>query len=71
MFFVFLCATPYMGLRTYSGSFAMFSNLRVEGCKPNHWLLRDVLKLRPMSIGFLSDAVEVVDTNVPELRAFQ
>eukprot|EP00435_Cladocopium_sp_Y103_P024356 s1242_g5.t19 len=45
---------PYLGTRTYP-AFAMFSNLRVEGSRPNHLLLGGGLDL----LGLQSDAVEV------------
>ena len=36
--FIFLVsASTYVGVRTYP-SFAMFSNLRVEGGASNHWV---------------------------------
>jgi len=58
--------TPYLGLRVYSGVFAMFSNLRVEGCNPNHFFI-PTLDL----FGEMNDAVRVEKTNVPSLLHFQ
>lgn len=63
-----LCASllPYIGVRVYSGAFAMFSNLRVEGCATNHFILKPV-----DPFGVMNDLVKVEDTNIPELRMFQ
>eukprot|EP00435_Cladocopium_sp_Y103_P024343 s1242_g5.t11 len=57
---------PYLGTRTYP-AFAMFSNLRVEGSRPNHLLLGGGLDL----LGLQSDAVEVLETNSSDLQSFQ
>eukprot|EP00397_Hematodinium_sp_SG-2012_P043576 GEMP01048464.1.p1 GENE.GEMP01048464.1~~GEMP01048464.1.p1 ORF type:complete len:297 (+),score=76.73 GEMP01048464.1:258-1148(+) len=63
---VLLVLTPYVGVRVYSGAFAMFSNLRVEGCAPNHFVLPS---LDPL--GTMSDLVKIEDTNVHALKTFQ
>jgi len=55
---------PFLGLRTYP-AFAMFSNLRVEGCASNHLLLPQ------LAAGYTEDFVEVHDTDIPALQAFQ
>ena len=53
--------TPYIGLRNYP-ALAMFSNLRTEGSRPNHWIPTWDL------FGYQTDVVEIVATNIPEVR---
>ena len=55
---------PFLGLRTHP-NFAMFSNLRVEGCAPNH------LFMPQWAAGLTEDFVHVTDTDIPGLRHFQ
>uniref|UniRef100_A0A7S1N7W4 Uncharacterized protein n=1 Tax=Eutreptiella gymnastica TaxID=73025 RepID=A0A7S1N7W4_9EUGL len=55
---------PFLGLRTHP-NFAMFSNLRVEGCVSNH------LFMPQWAAGLTEDFVHVKDTDIPGLRHFQ
>lgn len=57
---------PYVGVRVYSGAFAMFSNLRVEGCAPNHFALTPL-----DAFGVMNDLVKIEGTNIPALREYQ
>ena len=85
--FVFLVsASTYFGVRTYP-SFAMFSNLLLEGGASNHWVVRSPLSLvaahavdTPAAASATADrarhygpdvAIEVLDTDLPALRHLQ
>uniref|UniRef100_A0A0G4HGF1 Uncharacterized protein n=1 Tax=Chromera velia CCMP2878 TaxID=1169474 RepID=A0A0G4HGF1_9ALVE len=63
---------PYLGIRTYP-AFAMFSNLRVEGERPNHFIYRIVRPewLRVMPFLSPEESVRVEATDIPKLRDFQ
>jgi hypothetical protein len=55
--------TPYLGLRT-TGNFSMFSNLRTEGARSNHFLLGS----NPLKLwGYQEDVVAV--TRIDDMRA--
>lgn len=55
--------TPYLGLRT-TGNFSMFSNLRTEGARSNHFLLGS----NPLKIwGYQEDVVAI--TRIDDARA--
>ena len=55
-FFAFFAMNQYLGLRT-TGTLTMFSNLRTEGEKSNHLILRN----NPLKIfGYQEDVVEVL-----------
>jgi hypothetical protein len=54
--------SPYVGLKTET-SFAMYSNLRTEGNRPNHLFIPGFLSVFPGQ----DDLVEVLDCPVPEL----
>ena len=57
LFIAFFAMNPYLGLRT-AGTFTMFSNLRTEGDRSNHWLLGS----NPLKLwGYQEDLVEIVD----------
>ena len=62
---------PYAGIRTHP-AFAMFSNLRVEGPRPNHWIMR-----RPSTSdeyfvpAEYARSLEIVYTDLPALRDLQ
>jgi hypothetical protein len=55
--------SPYLGLKTET-SFAMYSNLRTEGNRPNHLFFPGWMSIFPEQ----QDLVEVLDCSVPELR---
>jgi len=56
--------SPYLGLKTQT-SWSMFSNLRTEGGKTNHILIR-----KPFYIAdFQNDLVEIVESSDPALQA--
>jgi hypothetical protein len=57
--------SPYLGLKTQT-SFSMFSNLRTEGGITNHILLPTSMQLNNLQ----KDLVEVVDTDLDELKPF-
>eukprot|EP00667_Euglena_gracilis_P007261 EG_transcript_7334 len=59
-----LGSLPFFGLRTYP-AFAMFSNLRVEGCASNHLLIPQ------FTAGLVEDFVEIQSTDIPALQNFQ
>jgi hypothetical protein len=48
--------SPYVGLRTYP-ALAMFSNLRVEGSNPNHWMPSNDL------FGYMRDWAEITEAH--------
>ena len=55
--------SPYIGLKTQT-SWSMFSNLRTEGGKTNHILIR-----KPFYIAdFQNDLVEIVESSDPALQ---
>lgn len=64
---------PYLGVRTHP-AFIMFSNLRLEH-RSNHWLGGE--RLAPWGAALTSggfharNAVEILDTDLPSLRALQ
>lgn len=61
---VFLNGTsPYLGLKT-ENSFAMFSNLRTEGGKTNHFIVPASTQL----FDFQKDVVEIISSSDPGLR---
>ena len=63
---VFLNGTsPYLGLKT-ENSFAMFSNLRTEGGKTNHFIVPASIQL----FDFQKDVVEIISSTDPGLREF-
>ena len=69
--FAVACST-YVGVRTYP-SFAMFSNLVVEGGMSNHWLVQrpsDWALLAPPEYG-PHRAIEILETDLPALRDLQ
>ena len=79
--FIFLAsASTYAGIRTYP-SFAMFSNLRVEGGVSNHWVFRskphhptEESPFDPIAAGrdkTYGRGVLVTSTNLPSLRLAQ
>ena len=77
--FIFLVsASTYVGVRTYP-SFAMFSNLRVEGGASNHWVFRNHHPMNldafdPIAAGrdeTYRHGVLVTETNLPSLRTAQ
>ena len=55
---------PYLGLQTKS-AFAMYSNLRTEGGRSNHLLIRGLLPLA----NYQSDLVTITASSDPELQA--
>jgi hypothetical protein len=55
--------SPYLGLKTET-SFAMYSNLRTEGNRPNHLFFPGWMSIFREQ----QDLVEVLDCSVPELR---
>jgi len=58
--------SPYIGLKTQT-TWSMFSNLRTEGGKTNHILIR-----KPFYIAdFQNDLVEIVESSDPALQAFK
>eukprot|EP00668_Euglena_longa_P002079 GGOE01002414.1.p1 GENE.GGOE01002414.1~~GGOE01002414.1.p1 ORF type:complete len:462 (+),score=120.45 GGOE01002414.1:170-1555(+) len=64
LFILAVGSLPFFGLRTYP-AFAMFSNLRVEGCASNHLLIPQ------FTAGLVEDFVEVQSTDIPALQNFQ
>jgi len=56
-------AAPYVGLRTH-GTWSMFSNLRVEGGRTNHWLV----PARVGRFGYCAEDVTVLATNADAVR---
>ena len=81
--FIFLVsASTYVGVRTYP-SFAMFSNLRVEGGASNHWVFRnhhhadtdtEDAPFDPIAAGrdeTYKHGVLVTNTDLPSLRTAQ
>lgn len=56
-------ACPYLGLKT-ENSFAMYSNLRTEGNRPNHLIVPGWFSIFPGQ----EDLVEVFDCSVPQIR---
>jgi hypothetical protein len=77
LFIFAVSASTYLGVRTYP-SFAMFSNLLLEGGASNHWVVTSPLRF-DVNAGSSSlaryygphVAVEVLDTNLPSLRNLQ
>lgn len=75
--FCLLAMQCYVGTRTYSGTYAMFSNLRVEGDQSNHFFFHSGMRLTRLLFGagsawdFLGDRVEILDSNVAEFRKHQ
>lgn len=77
-FIFFVSASTYLGVRTYP-SFAMFSNLRVEGGASNHWVFRNHHHraedaFDPIAAGrdtTYAHGVLVTNTNLPSLRLAQ
>ena len=73
-------STTYLGVRTYP-SFAMFSNLRIEGGSSNHWIVRPgrlwlptatAASLFPASHAHgPHHALEILSTDLPALRDLQ
>ncbi|KAL1528897.1 hypothetical protein AB1Y20_010219 [Prymnesium parvum] len=68
-----ISSTTYLGVRNHP-SFAMFSNLVVEGGVSNHWLIRH----HPVSSGWMASdqynahhAIEILKTDLPSLRDLQ
>mmetsp|Transcript_51347 Transcript_51347/g.94888 ORF Transcript_51347/g.94888 Transcript_51347/m.94888 type:complete len:519 (+) Transcript_51347:114-1670(+) len=57
---------PYFGVRNYP-ALAMFSNLRTEAGRSNHFFLQDDLDI----LGWQRDYVTVHNTNIPQLRTAQ
>lgn len=81
--FVFIVsASTFLGVRTYP-SFAMFSNLLLEGGASNHWVVRAPLRFDVNAAAASASgaslrryygphvAVEVLDTDLPALRNLQ
>ena len=65
-------SSTYLSVRTYP-SFAMFSNLLIEGGASNHWLVRAPeawAGLVPREYG-PHDAIEILETDLPSLRHLQ
>lgn len=81
-FIFFVSASTYVGVRTYP-SFAMFSNLRVEGGASNHWVFRnhhhadtdtEDAPFDPIAAGrdeTYKHGVLVTNTDLPSLRTAQ
>ena len=72
MVLALLGLAPYVGVRSHP-AFAMFSNLRIEGNVPNHWLMRaynDTVRARSQGIG-TCPAVEILQTDLPAVRHMQ
>ncbi len=71
---VLIGASTYIGYRTYP-SFAMFSNLLVEGHASNHWLVKDpaywASVLGPSDSYSPHNAILIVETNHPSLSSLQ
>lgn len=57
--FLLTCLAPYLGLPKTHSTFTMFSNLRVEGRRTNHFLYRSWMA----PFGFLADMVTVTATD--------
>ena len=64
-------AMPYAGIRTHP-AFAMFSNLRVEGPRPNHWIMRRPATSDEYFVpAEYARSIEIVHTDLPALRHLQ
>ena len=67
MLLLLASALPYVGLRTHP-SFIMFSNLRIEGGRSNHWFLSSsVLRRIDLGGGAMADTVIVYKAS-PAIR---
>ena len=67
MLLLLASALPYVGLRTHP-SFIMFSNLRIEGGRSNHWFLStNVLRRIDLGGGAMADTVIVYKAS-PAIR---
>ena len=64
LFLLIFALTPYVGLRNYP-ALAMFSNLRTEGSRPNHWVPSYDF------FGYQRDWVRVTSTNFGPVRDLQ
>jgi hypothetical protein len=64
---LFLCNgfAPYLGLHTLR-TFSMFSNLRTEGGRTNHWLIPTSLQLFP----YQRQLANILETNNPALQFY-
>lgn len=55
--------TPYLGLGT-DRAFSMYSNLRTEDGRPNHFLIPSSIQV----FGYQRDLVQVIESNTPRLN---
>ncbi|KAL3927546.1 MAG: hypothetical protein SGPRY_002774 [Prymnesium sp.] len=67
-----ICSATYLGLRTYP-SFAMFSNLLIEGGASNHWIVRHPVQWAALTPSEYSPhhAIQILETDLASLRDLQ